>query len=817
MPKVSIIMPIYNVESYLDRCIQSVRDQSLEDIEIICVNDGSTDNSLKIIQKHAEVDSRVKIINKANSGYGHSMNVGIASARGDYVGVVETDDYILPDMYETLYDYACKYDLDFIKSDHYKFKEDFGGNEIKTYTPLTNDSSYYNRIIDPCEEIGVFSLVMMTWSGIYKRSFLEENNIKHNETPGASFQDNGFWFQVFSQAHRAYFINKAFYMLRRDNPNSSVKSKNKVYAMCDEYDFIKSFLEREKGRFEKYKSIYYYHRCIAYHFTLKRISHEYVYEFLLRFSKDFKEPLYNKWMNPDDFSPLIWKYTKMIVDDPEYFYCWKYYKPRYESDVSLPVRLRYYQIQTNNYKKEVNSLKKSNTYRIGQLFTYLPIKIQHFVGLCAKDGVKNTLFNMAHRGESDSLKILFIASDNSSSSGAFLSMCTLADLLQTQHGAQVEVILPRSGTGKELLDEKGIACTTIPSWDWVVPLGSKHDPKFLKVKKKETLGTFFAAVKIAKKVNKEKIDIIHINTTYAYVGALAALLSKTPFIWHLREFLEEDQGREIWCKDKGLRLIGESTKIIAISKAIFLKYDTLFGDKLKQIYNGIDLSKFSCEDREILLQKSPTFIFVGGLSIKKGCYFLIDSLEKYYLMGHHNFKIIFVGRGNDGFLKKINNSIIHNNVQYVGYQKNTEIFYQQADIAFTCSDSEAFGRITVEAMLSGCLVIGVNAGCTPEIITNFETGLLYEKNNMCDLIEKINYAIDNRESVQTIAKNGKHHAMKNFDAELNAKLINEQYLEIAYTRKKRCWAEKTFGKLLISTLYPVAKLYDFINGAIYKT
>ena len=100
MPKVSIIVPTYNVEQYLREAMDSIINQTLKDIEIICIDDGSTDNSGKILDEYASKDSRVKVIHKKNGGYGKAMNVGLDNATGEYVGIVEPDDYIEPDMYE---------------------------------------------------------------------------------------------------------------------------------------------------------------------------------------------------------------------------------------------------------------------------------------------------------------------------------------------------------------------------------------------------------------------------------------------------------------------------------------------------------------------------------------------------------------------------------------------------------------------------------------------------------------------------------------------------------------------------------------------
>ena len=108
MPKVSIIVPTYNVAEYLDQCMTSLINQTLKDIEIIAINDGSTDNSLEILKRYAEKDSRIKIIDKENGGYGIGMNIGLDNCTGDYVGILEPDDYVKTSMYGDLYELAEK-------------------------------------------------------------------------------------------------------------------------------------------------------------------------------------------------------------------------------------------------------------------------------------------------------------------------------------------------------------------------------------------------------------------------------------------------------------------------------------------------------------------------------------------------------------------------------------------------------------------------------------------------------------------------------------------------------------------------------------
>ena len=99
---ISVVMPMYNQEKYIVKCLESVINQTLKELEIIVVNDGSTDLSLSIVKSYAEKDDRVVIIDKPNSGYGNSVNLGMRRATGKYIGIVETDDFIAPDMFETL-------------------------------------------------------------------------------------------------------------------------------------------------------------------------------------------------------------------------------------------------------------------------------------------------------------------------------------------------------------------------------------------------------------------------------------------------------------------------------------------------------------------------------------------------------------------------------------------------------------------------------------------------------------------------------------------------------------------------------------------
>ncbi|MBR1681278.1 glycosyltransferase [bacterium] len=313
--KVSVVIPIYNAEKYLKQCLDSVQNQTLKEIQIICVNDGSTDNSLKIINEYAQNDERFVVISQENSGCGKAYNVGMALASGEYIGFVEPDDYIDKNMYEELYNIAKSNDLDFVKSDFYKFTGDDNLELVK----LSKDDSFYNRVINLQEEFEPFLFIINTWCGIYKKNFLQAHNIKYNETPGASFQDTGFWFQTFCYSNKAYFCDKVFYNYRQDNVNSSVNSKSKVYCIKDEYDFIRSILDKEEN-LHKFYPIYQYSKYNKYMWNLFRISPEYREDWLKNMQKEFIEAFKHGEIDKNILSARDNENIMLLINDRLEFY-----------------------------------------------------------------------------------------------------------------------------------------------------------------------------------------------------------------------------------------------------------------------------------------------------------------------------------------------------------------------------------------------------------------------------------------------------------------------------------------------------------------
>ncbi len=318
--KVSIVVPVCNVELYLRECLDSCVNQTLKDIEIICVNDGSKDSSLQILMEYAAADNRVKVIDKDNAGYGHTMNIGMDMAQGEYIGIVESDDFVELDMYESLYNIAKRNSLDFVKADFNRFVYDENGNLKKSPNRVAGRyPELYNKVLNPKDKPIVFNFVMQTWSGIYSREFLQKNNIRHHETPGASYQDNGFWFQTFMFADRIYFYDKQFYMNRRDNPNSSVHNREKVYCMNEEYAFIKNILLGYPALYDKFKYAYTRKKFANYLFTYRRIGDEFKHEYVQSIQAELLKAVSDNEIKWDIIDPVEQVELRMILNNPDDF------------------------------------------------------------------------------------------------------------------------------------------------------------------------------------------------------------------------------------------------------------------------------------------------------------------------------------------------------------------------------------------------------------------------------------------------------------------------------------------------------------------
>ena len=327
MAKVSIVIPIYNVEKYLRQCLDSVVNQTLKDIEIICVNDGSKDSSPDIIREYVAKDSRVKMIDKPNSGYGSSMNRGFDMATGEYIGIVESDDYAELDMFEKLYNCAKENDLDACKSGFYYY---YSIPEEVNYPNPIASRVMCQRVFCPTEDfdslreqIEFFNIKPTIWSAIYRKDFIRENKIRFNETPGASFQDTSFNFKVWALAKRAKLMEECFLHYRQDNENSSINSPAKVYCVCDEYAEIERFLEEHPPVKAKLENLKNRLKFDTYMWNYGRLSKELAKEFIMAASKEFANDMMEGVCTKEAFPWYKWNALNFVIKDPVGFHNWR--------------------------------------------------------------------------------------------------------------------------------------------------------------------------------------------------------------------------------------------------------------------------------------------------------------------------------------------------------------------------------------------------------------------------------------------------------------------------------------------------------------
>lgn len=279
---ISVIIPVFNTACYLPDCLDSILNQTLDNIEIICINDGSTDNSLEILEYYQKKDNRIKIINKANGGQGIARNIGMDNAVGEYIAFVDSDDFIKEDMFEKLYNSSKRHNLDLVMC------------KVASFDELTNEINdslwYYSLGIFNDFEKDVFShkdtrdftceISVTPYNKLYKNSFIKKNNIRFAEN--LIFEDEVFFYEVYLKANKVSIVNETLYYYRINRKGSTVeKTEYKDYS--DIVPIFKLIMEKfmETNNWDDYKV---------------NVSNRFIHLMLWRYSqtsKKFRKPFFN--------------------------------------------------------------------------------------------------------------------------------------------------------------------------------------------------------------------------------------------------------------------------------------------------------------------------------------------------------------------------------------------------------------------------------------------------------------------------------------------------------------------------------------------
>ena len=266
-PVVSVIVPVYNVEQYLPQCLDSIVNQTLKNIEIICVNDSSTDNSLNILNHYAEKDPRIKVVTQPNGGAGAARNRGLSLAAGKYLSFLDSDDFFEPDMLELAYNKAVCDKADFVvfQSDqYYTDRKEFVSvpwtlreKEIPPYTPFN-----HRQMTDNIFKV----FVGWAWDKLYDREFVEKNHLRFQEQRTSN--DMLFVFSGVAVAKRISVVKKVLAHQRRDAKDSLSKTReNSWHCFYDALSALRDRLKSE-GLYDELENDYINY---ALHFSLWNI------------------------------------------------------------------------------------------------------------------------------------------------------------------------------------------------------------------------------------------------------------------------------------------------------------------------------------------------------------------------------------------------------------------------------------------------------------------------------------------------------------------------------------------------------------------
>ena len=219
--KISIVLPALNSIDYIRQCVDSILAQTFRDFELLCIDAGSTDGTLELFNQYAASDSRVKVIGSDMKSYGHQVNLGMDAARGEYLGIVESDDFIRPDMYEDLYSLTGNGAVDVVKGNFYDYFDYEGMKPIAAPNGERKKMPSKGKVFTVNQYPHILSGHPSIWSCIYRLEFLRNKKIRFMEIPGGGWTDNPFFFETMCSARSICWTPKPYYYYRKSNPNSS--------------------------------------------------------------------------------------------------------------------------------------------------------------------------------------------------------------------------------------------------------------------------------------------------------------------------------------------------------------------------------------------------------------------------------------------------------------------------------------------------------------------------------------------------------------------------------------------------------------------
>ena len=343
MVKVSIIISVYNAEKYLKQCLDSAVNQTLDDIEIICVNDGSTDDSLEILNDFAAEDERIKVINQENAGQGAALNTALDNVSGEYILNIDCDDWIELEACEFLYNKSRELDLDLLFYCAVVYNEYDGEYFVEPYYNFPRfEPGMENNVFDFRDIDYYFDICVTNWTKFYRADFIKEHDFKFKD---CYFQDNIFHWDVLLNAERISFSRKQLYYHRfREGQISFNYNENYFDNIVISDYFVDVF--KKNNRFEEYRNEVANRKILQvmnpyFHFDepLRRRYWKLARENLLNFKEEFDVEIL-------DYSVKV--FYKYMIQSHTF------------EEFEMLIKLEKLERENKNLKKESIKLKKNN-------------------------------------------------------------------------------------------------------------------------------------------------------------------------------------------------------------------------------------------------------------------------------------------------------------------------------------------------------------------------------------------------------------------------------------------------------------------------
>lgn len=373
--KVSVIIPVYNAEKYLKDCLDSVLNQSLKEIEIICVDDGSTDSSLEILREYKQKDNRVIVLQQENAGAGIARNKGLKIANGEYLSFLDSDDFFDNQMLKKSYCEAVKYNAEIVMFRHNRYDE--GNDKFYSLPHMMNPNNFPRQDIFNVEDIKnnfYFFIYGWTWDKLFKKSLIDNYNLRFQTV--RIYNDMFFTYSAIVVATKIRYIEDYLLTQRVNRKGSITKSvQNNWYCIIDALKAVRNFL-MDNGIYDKWKKYFSTYALHMILFTERQVSgnDKYVMDFILKKSAlkelglDINSDLLD---NKNEIAEM--KQILLSIDDVNIY-------------IDFELKKENIQLQ-----KELKNIKNSRSYKLGRILTFIPRKIKGGIKCYKEHGFKYTL------------------------------------------------------------------------------------------------------------------------------------------------------------------------------------------------------------------------------------------------------------------------------------------------------------------------------------------------------------------------------------------------------------------------------------------